>query len=53
MEKIKKYEKAILDIIYAQRPVILQDPDFYVIIDKENHYYQILIEGWAQKKNTL
>ncbi len=21
MEKIKKYEKAILDIIYAQRPV--------------------------------
>ncbi len=54
MEKIKKYEKAILDIINSQRPVILQDPDCYVIIDKEKFHYQILIEGWgAKEKHAL
>ena len=54
MEKIRKYEKAILDIINTQRPVILQDPDCYVIIDKENYHYQILIEGWgAKEKHAL
>ena len=54
MEKVKKYEKIILDIINTQRPVVLQDPDCYVIIDKKNHHYQILIEGWgAKEKHTV
>ncbi len=50
MEKIKKYEKAILEIINTQRPVLLQDPDCYVITDKNKHHYQILIEGWGAKE---
>jgi hypothetical protein len=48
MEKIKKYEKAILDIIKSQRPVILKDPDSYVIKDVKNHHYQILLSGWGE-----
>lgn len=54
MEKIKKYEKAILNILASQRPVILQDPDCYVVTDNKNHHYQILIDGWgAKEKHSL
>jgi XisI protein len=50
MEKIKNYEKAILAIIQEQRPVVLQDPDCYVITDMKKHHYQILLEGWGVKE---
>ena len=54
MEKIKNYEKAILEIINKQSPVLLKDPDCYIITDTTHHHYQILIEGWgAKEKHAL
>jgi XisI protein len=50
MEKITLYENAILEIINNQRPVLLQDPDCYVITDNKKHHYQILLEGWGVKE---
>ena len=46
--KIKKYEKAILDILqeYAQIKYANVDGSNYLIADKENHRYQVITRGW-------
>jgi hypothetical protein len=50
MEKLKKYESAILGVIGQQRPVLLEDPACYVITDKQTHHYQILLENWGKRE---
>ena len=50
MEKIKLYEKAILEIIQQQNLVRLADPNSYVVTDTQRNHYQILIENWSEKE---
>ena len=46
--KLKRYEKAILDILkeYAQIKYANVEGSNYLIADKENHRYQVITRGW-------
>jgi hypothetical protein len=48
MDKVKKYEAAILNILneYAKIKYANVDGGNQVIADKENHRYQIITLGW-------
>ncbi|MEZ4849132.1 MAG: XisI protein [Bacteroidia bacterium] len=49
MDKIKKYQQAILSILqeYAQiNPVNMKEVENQIIIDNQNHHYQLMRVGW-------
>ncbi len=48
MDKIKKYEQYILDIMkeYANIRYTNIDAENQLIVDKDNHQYQIVTIGW-------
>lgn len=52
MDKVKKYESAILSILneYAQFKYSNIDAKNYVIADKENLRYQLVTIGWDKSK---
>ncbi|MFK7981644.1 MAG: XisI protein [Saprospiraceae bacterium] len=55
MDRIKKYQKAILDFLstYAE-DIYGNDPsgiETQVIADKKNHHYLLLRLGWSNKKH--
>ncbi len=53
MDKIKKYEKIIIDYLkeYSKiRPSNLPNIESRVIADKENRHYQLLDWGWQDGK---
>ena len=45
--KVKKYEKIILDALNTYKR---EEEDYYLIIDKENRHYQLLLAGWDKKR---
>jgi hypothetical protein len=55
MEKIKKLEKAILGILetYAAiRSPFMPEVENKVVIDKQNHHYQLIRMGWYKDKHV-
>lgn len=52
MDKIKKYEKAILKILkeYSKIKYANIKGENSMVTDKENHRYQVLTIGWEGKK---
>lgn len=52
MDKIKKYQKAILSILkeYAKIEYANVGGKNYLVADKENHHYQIMTIGWQGVK---
>ena len=52
MDKIKKYQKAILSILeeYAKIEYANVDGKNYLVADKENHHYQVMTIGWQGVK---
>ncbi|MEN9610467.1 MAG: hypothetical protein RLZZ628_1281 [Bacteroidota bacterium] len=53
MEKIKKYQKAILKVLneYAAiRSPFMPDVENKVIADTQQHYYQLIRMGWYKGK---
>ncbi|MEM1122175.1 MAG: XisI protein [Bacteroidota bacterium] len=50
MDRILKYQKAVIDLLeeyrkrYQQSPTL--QPEHYVISDKENHHYQLIEMGF-------
>ena len=49
MEKIKKYEAAILDILEFYKKSA--DEETYFITDLKQHHYQVLQSGWTDEKS--
>jgi XisI protein len=45
--KVKKYEKLIIDLLYAYKD---NQDDIYVIIDHKSRHYQALMAGWDSKQ---
>lgn len=55
MEKIRKYQKAILKVLnkYAAiKSPFMPDVANKVIADTKNHYYQLVRMGWYQDKHV-
>ena len=54
MDKIKKYEKIICELLteYSEVKRIPVEVKAQVIIDKENHHYQLLSLGWHKSGFT-
>ena len=53
MDKVKKYQKIILDILKDYEKVRysnLQNAENRLIADKENHRYQVITIGWDGRK---
>ena len=50
MEKVKKYEKIILDALNTYKR---DEEDYYLVIDKENRHYQLLLAGWDKKEPII
>jgi hypothetical protein len=48
MDKVKKYEAAILEILgeYAKLKYANVEGENHLIADKENHRYQVVTVGW-------
>ena len=46
-KKVKKYEQIILDSLNTYKR---DEEDYYLIIDKENQHYQLLLAGWDKKR---
>ena len=55
MDKVKKYEKIICDLLneYGAIKKIPAEVKSQVIIDKENHHYQLLSMGWHKTGFTF
>lgn len=45
-KKIKKYEALIIDLLNDQKA---KDADAYVVFDKQNRHYQLLLSGWESQ----
>ena len=56
MDRIKKYETAILDFlkVYAKEMYDADPSDIetLVVADKENYHYQLVRVGWAEKRQV-
>ena len=52
MDKVKKYQKAILNILndYAKFRYVNVNGENQIIADKENHRYQVMTIGWDKNK---
>ena len=50
MAKLEEYQKYILQIIYEYGKVkpAYGDTEVQIIVDKENHHYQLMVVGWNQ-----
>ena len=56
MDKIKKYQKIILDILKEQAEIpvaTMPKLEFQVISDKEHNHYQLVMTGWNQKDHFV
>ncbi len=56
-KKVKKYQSFLLDFLneYAQRMNRPPEANSYVIADKENHHYQLVVTGWRgiKRRHTI
>ena len=55
MEKVKKYQKAILKVLndYAEiKSPFMPEVENKVIADTKNHHYQLIRLGWYQDKHV-
>ena len=55
MEKIKKYQKAILKVLndYAAiKSPFMPDVENKVVADLKNHYYQLIRMGWHEDRHV-
>ncbi len=52
MDKVKKYEAIILNLLEARAAIPYSniDASSELVIDKENHRYQLLVMGWEGYK---
>jgi hypothetical protein len=49
-KKVKKYETLLIDLLNDLKG---NDPDAYVVIDKQNRHYQLLTAGWDSRIHYL
>ena len=54
MDKIKKFQKAIIDYVTKYAATYQQDEEdpikTQLVFDKENHHYQLVRVGWKKQK---
>ncbi len=55
MDKIKRYEEILIDLVksYHYEPYPDEVVTRHIIIDRENHHYQVLDEGWVKEDDFL
>jgi hypothetical protein len=45
-KKVKKYEALVIDLL---NDLNRKDGETYIIVDKENRHYQLLVAGWENQ----
>lgn len=45
-KKLQKYEALIIDLLNDYKG---DNADYYLVIDKQNHHYQLLGSGWSNQ----